>query len=113
MRAHKEEIKSQVNISQLKIDIYYSYKQIPRPEPEFNRNPPNKMKKKSCYFLYIWTRRQQMALSGQTVKLQPSDSQDALIEVSLEVANQSITIKNMLEGRDNNNNILIITRAKY
>jgi hypothetical protein len=54
-----------------------------------------------------------MALSGQTVKLQPSDSQDALIEVSLEVANQSITIKNMLEGRDNNNNILIITRAKY
>jgi len=38
-----------------------------------------------------------MALSGQNVKLQPSDNQDSPIEVPIEVANMSVTIKNMLE----------------
>jgi len=37
------------------------------------------------------------ALSGQNVKLQPSDTPDAPLEVPIEVANMSVTIKNMLE----------------
>ena len=36
-------------------------------------------------------------LSGQTVKLTPSDAPDDAVEVPVEVANQSVTIKNMLE----------------
>jgi len=38
-----------------------------------------------------------MALSGKKVKLQPSDDPNASIEVAIEVAHMSQTIKNMLE----------------
>jgi len=37
------------------------------------------------------------AYSGQTVKLQPSDTPEEPIEVPIEVATQSVTIRNMLE----------------
>lgn len=40
-----------------------------------------------------------MAVSGQQVKLQPSDNAEP-IDVPIEVANMSVTIKNMLEGKE-------------
>eukprot|EP01128_Nolandella_sp_AFSM9_P008488 TRINITY_DN5200_c0_g1_i1.p1 TRINITY_DN5200_c0_g1~~TRINITY_DN5200_c0_g1_i1.p1 ORF type:complete len:184 (+),score=69.31 TRINITY_DN5200_c0_g1_i1:53-553(+) len=45
--------------------------------------------------------------SGQVVKLAPSDAQNAPIEVPLEIANQSVTIKNMLEDFGGNTDMAI------
>jgi hypothetical protein len=39
-----------------------------------------------------------MALSGKKVKLQPSDDEKATVEVPIEAAHMSTTIKNMLDG---------------
>jgi S-phase kinase-associated protein 1 len=39
-----------------------------------------------------------MALSGKKVKLQPSDDDKAIVEVPIEAAHMSTTIKNMLDG---------------
>jgi len=47
------------------------------------------------------------AYSGQNVKLQPSDTPDDSIEVPIEVANMSVTIKNMLEDLGNSSDVAI------
>lgn len=39
-----------------------------------------------------------MSLSGTKVKLQPSDDPNATVEVPIEAAHMSHTIKNMLDG---------------
>eukprot|EP01123_Difflugia_compressa_P004559 TRINITY_DN15_c0_g1_i10.p1 TRINITY_DN15_c0_g1~~TRINITY_DN15_c0_g1_i10.p1 ORF type:complete len:185 (-),score=49.47 TRINITY_DN15_c0_g1_i10:168-674(-) len=45
--------------------------------------------------------------SGQLVKLQPSDASDTPIEVPIEVANMSVTIKNMLEDLGSSSDVPI------
>jgi len=47
------------------------------------------------------------AYSGQVVKLQPSDAPEESIEVPIEVANMSVTIKNMLEDLGSTSDVAI------